>query len=94
MTATAIESSVLESLDFEIACQVVSTVFIGGVKVHERPDCTRPATHTATIHQAADCSIIEKFICEQCIPRFFNDGCINCTETNRLTNLVRLPKAS
>lgn len=93
MTATAIESSVLESLDFEIVCQTTMTYIFMGLKGDERPDCSNPATHSATIHQAFNCALIEKFICEGCIPRF-NDKCLNCPETCRISNIVPLPQAS
>jgi hypothetical protein len=93
MTAVAIETSVLESLDFEISCQTIKAYYIMGHKVAEEPDCHRPATHSASIHQAGDCTVIDKFICETCIPRFKNDRCLQCSVTMRISNIVPLPKA-
>lgn len=94
MTATAIETGVLESLDFEIVCQVVYTYMnVYGQKIGEEPACSNPATHSATIHQAFNCALTDKFICEGCIPRF-HDECLHCAETNRISNIVPLPKAS
>jgi len=94
MSTTAIEPSVLESLDFDITCQTQRAYFFMGVKLDEQPNCHRPATHSASIHQVADCASIDKFVCSECIGLLANDKCLNCTETCRVSNVVPLPKAS
>ena len=94
MTATAIETSALEALDFDITCQTVRAFVIGGVKLAEQPWCYHPATHSASIHQDATCEVIDKFICEACIPRIRAGGCSKCGKADRISNLVPLPKTS
>ena len=88
MTATAIETSVLESLDFEIVCQAT----IHNVLMQGKPqigDCNVTATHTATIHSAVSCAWIEKFLCAH-HAMSYRDSCWDCGIAPRIKDCKHL----
>jgi hypothetical protein len=86
MTAVAIETSVLESLDFEISCQsTYNNVFTK----QQIGVCDAPATHTATIHSLLDCQWIEKFLCEA-HSKDYRDECWDCLTAPRIRDCKHL----
>lgn len=86
MTAVAIETSVLGALDFEIPCQATYVIkFLP--RMSEIPDCDKAATHTASIHRM-DCSLLEKFLCEDHATRAYQDSCWECGTVPRIKDVM------
>lgn len=86
MTAVAIETSVLESLDFEITCQTVYVHLYTGVELEA---CSKTATHTATIHKHRSCEWVEKFLCEEHAASY-HDRCLDCHTAPRIKDCQHL----
>lgn len=86
VTAVAIETSVLESLDFEIGCQTTRISFITREVVET---CSKTATHTARIHTLTGCQWIEKFLCDEHAADY-NHSCWDCDTSPRIKDCVPL----
>lgn len=93
MTAVAIETSVLESLDFEIVCQATYVWTFLRHADGEFDHCEAAATHTAAIHSVIDCRWIEKFLCAA-HAKSYRDNCPACSTTPRIKNCQHIGKPS
>lgn len=87
MTSVEVDTSVLQAMEFEIACEVVIAWSVISNRTDSDP-CGKPSAYYATIHSYGRCYEIHKFMCEDCLyDKKWND-CPSCNITNRIIETV------